>query len=89
MIRLLRIADHCSFDRKFYDLHKAPFFPKPEQTQYPRIVIGGKGKKWIMPTVAVCRRVERPRWCERPASGVTSTSGSNKCYLPRMQTGTS
>jgi alkanesulfonate monooxygenase SsuD/methylene tetrahydromethanopterin reductase-like flavin-dependent oxidoreductase (luciferase family) len=52
VIRLLWTADHPSLDGKFYDLHHAPFLPKPVQTPYPRVVIGGKGKKWIMPTVA-------------------------------------
>ena len=31
---------------------KAPFAPKPLQQPHPPIVIGGQGKKWIMPLVA-------------------------------------
>jgi F420-dependent oxidoreductase-like protein len=52
VIRLLWTADHPSLDGKFYDLRAAPFSPKPLQKPHPPIVIGGKGKKWIMPTVA-------------------------------------
>jgi F420-dependent oxidoreductase-like protein len=52
VINLLWTADHPTFDGKFYDLRQAPFFPKPVQRPHPPIVIGGKGKKWIMPTVA-------------------------------------
>ena len=52
VIRLLWTGDHPTFDGRFYDLVKAPFVPKNVQTPHPPIVIGGKGKKWIMPTVA-------------------------------------
>ena len=52
VVKLLWTADHPSFDGKFYNLHQAPFVPKPVQKPHPPIVIGGKGKKWIMPTVA-------------------------------------
>ena len=52
VIRLLWTADHPSLDGKFYKLHDAPFSPKPLQKPHPPIVIGGQGKKWIMPTVA-------------------------------------
>jgi F420-dependent oxidoreductase-like protein len=45
-------TDHPSFAGKFYTLEKAPFAPKPVQRPHPPIVIGGKGKKWIMPLVA-------------------------------------
>jgi F420-dependent oxidoreductase-like protein len=44
--------DHPSYEGKFYTLFKAPFAPKPLQKPHPPIVIGGKGKKWIMPLVA-------------------------------------
>jgi F420-dependent oxidoreductase-like protein len=52
VIRLLWTGDHPTFDGRFYDLVKAPFAPKNVQTPHPPIVIGGQGKKWIMPTVA-------------------------------------
>jgi F420-dependent oxidoreductase-like protein len=45
-------ADHPSFTGKYYLLDKAPFSPPPVQKPHPPIVIGGKGKKWIMPLVA-------------------------------------
>jgi F420-dependent oxidoreductase-like protein len=44
--------DHPSFDGRYYDLVQAPFAPKPVQRPHPPIVIGGKGKRWIMPLVA-------------------------------------
>jgi F420-dependent oxidoreductase-like protein len=43
--------DHPSFAGKFYTLEKAPFAPKPVQKPHPPIVIGGQGKKWIVPLV--------------------------------------
>ncbi len=52
VITKLWTADHPSFEGKFYTLVKAPFAPKPVQRPHPPIVIGGKGKKWIMPLVA-------------------------------------
>jgi F420-dependent oxidoreductase-like protein len=52
VITRLWTADHPSFDGKYYDLVKAPFAPKPVQRPHPPIVIGGKGKQWIMPLVA-------------------------------------
>jgi F420-dependent oxidoreductase-like protein len=44
--------DHPSFNGRFYSLHEAPFSPKNVQQPHPPIVVGGKGKKWIMPLVA-------------------------------------
>jgi F420-dependent oxidoreductase-like protein len=44
--------EHPSFDGKYYSLFQAPFSPKPVQKPHPPIVIGGQGKKWIMPLVA-------------------------------------
>lgn len=41
-----------SFDGKYYDLEAAEFQPKPLQQPHPPIVVGGKGKKWILPLVA-------------------------------------
>ncbi len=52
VITLLWNGGHPSFDGKYYQLHEAPFAPKPAQEPHPPIVIGGQGKKWIMPLVA-------------------------------------
>jgi len=52
VITKLWTADHPSFAGKYYTLKNAPFNPKPVQQPHPPIVIGGKGKKWIMPLVA-------------------------------------
>lgn len=40
-----------SFDGKYYKLRKAPFSPQNLQKPHPPILIGGQGKKWIMPLV--------------------------------------
>jgi len=52
VITRLWTVDHPSFTGKYYVLDKAPFNPPPVQKPHPPIVIGGKGKKWIMPLVA-------------------------------------
>jgi F420-dependent oxidoreductase-like protein len=44
--------DHPTFNGKYYSLQSAPFAPDNVQQPHPPIVIGGKGKKWIMPLVA-------------------------------------
>jgi alkanesulfonate monooxygenase SsuD/methylene tetrahydromethanopterin reductase-like flavin-dependent oxidoreductase (luciferase family) len=44
--------DHPSFSGQYYSLKQAPFSPKNVQQPHPPIVVGGKGKKWIMPLVA-------------------------------------
>ena len=44
--------DHPTYAGQAYSLLSAPFAPKPIQKPHPPIVIGGKGKKWIMPLVA-------------------------------------
>jgi F420-dependent oxidoreductase-like protein len=44
--------DHPSFSGQYYSLKHAPFSPKNVQQPHPPIVVGGKGKKWIMPLVA-------------------------------------
>jgi F420-dependent oxidoreductase-like protein len=41
-----------TFPGKYYELHAAEFSPKPVQKPHPPIVVGGKGKKWILPLVA-------------------------------------
>lgn len=40
-----------SFEGEYYSLHEAEFAPPPVQKPHPPIVIGGKGKQWIMPLV--------------------------------------
>jgi F420-dependent oxidoreductase-like protein len=52
VITLLWSADHPTFEGNYYKLFQAPFEPKPVQKPHPPIVLGGKGKKWIMPIVA-------------------------------------
>jgi len=52
VITRLWTADHPSFAGKYYSLTNAPFNPRPVQKPHPPIVIGGQGKKWIMPLVA-------------------------------------
>ncbi len=52
VITRLWTADHPSFQGKYYMLANAPFNPKPIQKPHPPIIIGGQGKKWIMPLVA-------------------------------------
>jgi len=44
--------DHPTFSGQYYSLKHAPFSPKNVQDPHPPIVVGGKGKKWIMPLVA-------------------------------------
>jgi F420-dependent oxidoreductase-like protein len=51
VITKLWTEDHPNFDGKFYTLKDAPFAPKPVQKPHPPILIGGQGKKWIMPLV--------------------------------------
>jgi len=43
---------HPTFEGKYYSLFAAPFAPKPVQSPHPPIVVGGQGKRWIMPLVA-------------------------------------
>jgi F420-dependent oxidoreductase-like protein len=51
VIRKLWTEDHPSFEGKYYTVKNAPFAPKPVQLPHPPIMIGGQGKKWIMPLV--------------------------------------
>jgi alkanesulfonate monooxygenase SsuD/methylene tetrahydromethanopterin reductase-like flavin-dependent oxidoreductase (luciferase family) len=51
VITMLWTEDHPSFAGKYYTLDRAPFAPKSIQRPHPPIMIGGKGKKWIMPLV--------------------------------------
>ncbi|HJQ82675.1 MAG TPA: TIGR03560 family F420-dependent LLM class oxidoreductase [Candidatus Binatia bacterium] len=44
--------DHPSFDGTYYKLDRAPFAPPNVAKPRPPIIIGGKGKQWIVPLVA-------------------------------------
>jgi F420-dependent oxidoreductase-like protein len=57
--------DHPSFTGKYYRLDEAPFAPGNVQRPHPPIIVGGKGKKWIIPLVG--------RWADgwNAVSGVT------------------
>ena len=44
--------DHPTFTGKYYRLDAAPFSPPNVQKPHPPIVIGGQGKRWIVPLVA-------------------------------------
>jgi F420-dependent oxidoreductase-like protein len=44
--------DHPTYRGKYYSIVDAPYNPPNVQKPHPPIVIGGKGKKWIMPLVA-------------------------------------
>ena len=52
LIRTLWSDEPANFRGKYYQLDNAPFAPKPVQRPHPPIVIGGAGRKWILPTVA-------------------------------------
>ncbi len=52
VITKLWSEDHPSFAGKYYQLEKAPFAPPNVQKPRPPIVIGGQGKRWIVPLVA-------------------------------------
>ena len=43
---------HPSFKGKYYTIENAAFAPANVQKPHPPIVIGGQGKKWIVPLVA-------------------------------------
>jgi len=51
VITQLWTKDHPTYMGKYYSLVNAPFSPPNVQQPHPPIVIGGKGKKWIMPLV--------------------------------------
>src|SRR5437870_4017421 len=52
VITRLWSGGHPSFAGKYYRLEKAPFAPDNVQKPHPPIVIGGQGKRWIVPLVA-------------------------------------
>jgi F420-dependent oxidoreductase-like protein len=52
VITKLWTVDHPTFSGSYYLLSNAPFSPPNVQKPHPPIVVGGKGKKWIMPLVA-------------------------------------
>jgi F420-dependent oxidoreductase-like protein len=45
-------AKHPSFRGTYYTLERAPYAPANVQPPHPPIVIGGQGRKWIVPLVA-------------------------------------
>lgn len=51
VIKKLWTEDHPSFEGKYYRLENAPFAPKNVQKPHPPIMIGGQGKKRIVPLV--------------------------------------
>src|SRR5438552_4626298 len=52
VITKLWSGGHPSFAGKYYRLEKAPFAPDNVQKPHPPIVIGGQGKRWIVPLAA-------------------------------------
>jgi alkanesulfonate monooxygenase SsuD/methylene tetrahydromethanopterin reductase-like flavin-dependent oxidoreductase (luciferase family) len=52
VITELWAGGHPTFEGKYYQLYQAPFAPQPLQQPHPPIVVGGQGKKWLMPIVA-------------------------------------
>lgn len=52
VLRKLFEEQHPSFTGRYYRLHEAPFAPRTRQIPRPPIVIGGQGKRWILPLVA-------------------------------------
>jgi F420-dependent oxidoreductase-like protein len=52
VITKLWSEDHPTFAGRYYHLDKAPFAPSNVQKPHPPIVIGGQGKRWIVPLVA-------------------------------------
>ena len=51
VITKLWSEDHPSHSGKYYSLDRAPFEPGNVQQPRPPIIIGGQGKKWIVPLV--------------------------------------
>lgn len=43
--------DEVSFDGDYFDLDEAPFAPANVRTPRPPLIVGGQGKKWIVPLV--------------------------------------
>ena len=52
LIHALWSAEPAHFSGKYYQLDNPPFAPQPLQRPHPPLVIGGAGRKWILPTVA-------------------------------------
>jgi F420-dependent oxidoreductase-like protein len=52
VIRLLWLEERPSFAGEHYRLKEAEFQPKPLQKPHPPIIVGGQGKRWILPLVA-------------------------------------
>jgi F420-dependent oxidoreductase-like protein len=52
VITKLWTQNHPTFKGQYYSIIDAPYNPPNVQQPHPPIVIGGQGKKWIMPLVA-------------------------------------
>ena len=44
-------GEPATFEGKYYTLNEAPLSPAPVRKPHPPILIGGQGKKWIVPLV--------------------------------------
>ena len=51
VITKLWSGEPATFDGKYYTLKDAPLAPQPVRKPHPPILIGGQGKKWIVPLV--------------------------------------
>jgi F420-dependent oxidoreductase-like protein len=51
VITLLWTEKRPSFEGRYYRLDRTPFEPAPVQRPHPPIIVGGQGKKWIVPLV--------------------------------------
>ncbi|MCX8071971.1 MAG: TIGR03560 family F420-dependent LLM class oxidoreductase [Candidatus Binatia bacterium] len=52
VLNLLWGEEHPTFRGKYYALYRAPFAPRGVQSPRVPIIVGGQGKKWIVPLVA-------------------------------------
>lgn len=52
IIKLIYIEEEPSFSGKYYSIVKAQCYPKPVQTPFPPIMVGGTGEKYLLKTVA-------------------------------------
>ncbi len=51
VITKLWSGEPATFDGKYYTLKDAPLSPMPVRRPHPPIMVGGQGKKWIVPLV--------------------------------------
>ncbi len=52
LIKQLWTQDTTSYTGRYYQLHKAPFLPKPVQTPHPPILVGASGERVALGIVA-------------------------------------